>query len=242
MTTTSPRLRLAAAAALVVTAAVALTGCVALPLRASGPMDTRQLEVGDDIDALRLETSIDLVVELGSEPGLELRGHTSALDRVRISESGGTIVVGSTGPGSLGHLRGVLTLTSLSQVEVAGSGDVAADFSEADEVGIRVQGSGDIAAANIDATRVDVEIDGSGDVQLRGATEAVVFSIRGSGDIEAGGLQAVDADVEVQGSGDVVLTATGRVIAVVNGSGDIIVGGGARVSRHGGGSGDLIER
>ncbi|AYF97589.1 head GIN domain-containing protein [Protaetiibacter intestinalis] len=241
MTITTPTTRraLAAVAAFAV-AGVALTGCVRLP--SAAPLVTTEHEVSDEVHALRLENSGDVVVKLGDEPGLTVRAPESVVDRLTVEEQDGTLVLGIDGASlGEGRIRYTLTVRSFDELELEGAGDVRADFSAADTVRIRVDGSGDVRADDVDADEVSVEIEGSGDVRLDGRAADADYRVQGSGDIDAHELRLVDAVAEVGGSGDIALFATGSVRARIGGSGDIRVSGGASVTSEVSGSGDVIQ-
>ncbi|MCS0498617.1 head GIN domain-containing protein [Protaetiibacter mangrovi] len=238
--TTTPRRTLAAAAALAV-AAVALAGCVHLPSAAGAPRVDETYAVSDDVHALRLETAGDVVVQLGDEPGLTVRAPRSVVDRLTVDEEDGTLVLGMTGPGIwAGRIDYTLTVRTLDDVEVEGSGDVRADLSAAHDVAIDITGSGDVRATGVDADSVDVAVEGSGDVRIEGTADAGRLSVSGSGDIDAARLVLRTASAETSGSGDVAVHATGTLDARISGSGDIRVTGSPRVTRDVSGSGDLV--
>lgn len=235
----TPTTRFAAVSVVALASAFALTGCVLVPV---GPPATEDHTVGDDIHGLRLETSADVDVRLGDEPGLELRGPQAVLDLITVEEDDGSIVIGNRGPGyTIREVRATLIVTSLDSVEIRGSGDVDAEFSQADEVLVSIEGSGDIEASGIDATTVEVEIKGTGDVELDGTAERASYVIAGTGDIDASNLEVTDAEAEIKGAGDITLHASGTADAWIAGTGDIRILGGAEVSQRVEGLGNVRE-
>lgn len=238
---TSPTRRIMAASVLLMAGAVALTGCAFIPPNAS-PRTTTEHEVGSAVHGLLLETSADVDIVLGDTPGLELSGPESELERVTLTERDGVLVIGHRGPGfMLRNVSATLTVTSLESVEVAGAGDVTADFSGADTVTISVSGAGDITAEGIDANDVEVQIDGSGDVHPSGTARSARFTITGVGTIDAFELTTQRAVAEIDGAGDIRVFATDEVDARTSGAGDIRIRGGADVSRDVSGVGDIVE-
>lgn len=236
--TTTPRRALAAVAALAV-AGAALAGCARIP--ASGPRVTEEHAVSDEVHALRLEHSGDVVVELGDEPGLTVRAPRATMDRLTVEEEGGTLVLGMRGSAAWsGRVDYTLTVRSFDELEIEGSGDVRADFSKADAITIEIDGSGDVTAENIDAESVVVEIEGSGDVRLSGRADRGEYRIEGSGDIRAEGLEVRDAEAYIAGSGDIRVRAEDTADARIDGSGTIVVTGPARVTEEVSGSGDVV--
>jgi len=235
----TPTTRFAAVSVVALASAFALTGCVLVPV---GPSATEEHDVADDVHGLRLETSADVDVRLGDEPGLELRGPQGVLDRITVDDDGGVLVIGNKGPGyTIREVRATLVVTSLDSIEIRGSGDVEADFSAADAVTISIEGSGDVEASGIDATDVEVEIRGTGDVELDGTAVNASYLIAGTGDIDASNLEVTDAVAEIKGAGDITLYASGTADARIAGTGDIRILGGAEVSQRIDGLGNVRE-
>ena len=127
-----------------------------------------------------------------------------------------------------------------SEINIGGSGDVAAGNSRDLEVNIggsgnfrgqsvqtleaNIGGNGDINLARISGT-AEVNIGGSGNVILGdGSVSSLEVNIAGSGDVRFAG-EAKDVEVNIVGSGDVrVKRVTGNVSKSILGSGNIIVG------------------
>jgi len=235
----TPTTRFAAVSVVALASAFALTGCVLVPV---GPSVSEDHSVGDDVHGLRLETSADVDVKLGDEPGLELRGPQGALDLITVEEDAGVLVIGNRGPGyGMREVRATLVVTAFDSVEIRGAGDVDAEFSASADVFVSIEGSGDVEASGIDATEVEVEIKGTGDVDLEGTAERATYTIAGTGDIDASDLEVADAVAEIKGAGDITLYATDTADAWIAGTGDIRVLGGADVSQRIDGLGNVRE-
>jgi hypothetical protein len=239
--TTTPRRAIVAAVALAV-AGIALAGCVRLPGAASGPRVETDHEVSDAVHAVRLETSGDVTVRLGDEPGLTVSAPQSISDRLTVDEEQGTLVLGVRGPGwTSARVVYTLTVRSLDEVTLEGAGDVTADFAGADEVEITIDGIGDVTATGVDAREVDVEINGAGDVRIEGRADSGELTTNGAGSIRADDLVLRDASAEVSGAGDISVHATATLDAEISGVGDIRVSGSPRITRDVSGVGDIVE-
>ncbi len=235
----TPTTRFAAVSVVALASAFALTGCVLVPV---GPPVTEDHAVGDDVHGLRLETSADVDVKLGDEPGLELRGPERALDLITVEEDDGVLVIGNRGPGAvIREVRATLIVTALDSVEIRGAGDVDAEFSAAESVTVSIEGSGDIEATGIDADEVEAVIKGTGDIDLEGRAASATYTIAGTGDIDASDLEVADAAAEIKGAGDITLYATDTADAHIAGTGDIRILGGAEVSQRIDGLGNVRE-
>lgn len=118
------------------------------------------------------------------------------------------------------ELKVAVTIPSLSDVELTGSGDM--EILRLDESGvvISVTGSGDLRAGG-DFGHATVELTGSGDVYLSGAASFLDARVTGSGDLAARGLRCPNGQVRVSGSGDAAVCVTDALDATTSGSGDI---------------------
>jgi hypothetical protein len=63
-----------------------------------------------------------------------------------------------------------------------------------------INGSGDLAINGYDQDELDLDVSGSGNVTARGKARALKLDISGSGDVDAGGLLADSADADISGS------------------------------------------
>jgi hypothetical protein len=223
---------------------VALAGCVPVwgMTGAQGPRVTDERDI-DLADSVVLETSGDLVVTVGDEPALTITAPEGMLDRLTSEVVDGTLVLGMKGPGWgswLGDVTYELTVPTLSDVQVEGSGDVEADFTGAETVRVAIEGSGDVTGTGIDATDVEATIDGSGEIDLAGTTETQRLEIAGSGSIDTDQLESRDAVVEIGGTGDVDVYVTETLDAEISGTGELRHRGGATVTSDVSGLGDII--
>jgi len=233
--------RLVALGAATVLAAAALTGCVRiLP---PGPVVTESADLGGDVHAVVLDTSGDLIISEG-EPSLTIHAPQALLDLLVNRVDGGVLTLGrQPGPGFIGasNLRYELTVPSLDEIVVDGSGEVESSVS-GDDLRIEIAGSGTVEVSGLAAGSVQVEISGSGDVELEGTADSLDILVDGSGTVDAADLEVVDAVVEISGSGDVEVNVTGTLRADVSGSGTVVHRGGARVDADVSGSGEVRER
>ena len=225
--------------ALSITAGLTLSGCVFA--RPGVPVtETREIE---DVEAVVLKTSGDLVITLGSTPSLSITAGANAQERLTSEVVDGALVLGTTpGPGiGLGEVRYELTVTRIQSVSLDGSGDVEADVAGADDVVVEIAGSGDVEGVNLDASSVSASIDGSGDIEFTGATIEQTISIDGSGGYDASELTSTTAAVAIAGSGSVEVHATGTLAVEISGSGDVTYSGGATVTQDISGSGSVHQ-
>jgi hypothetical protein len=116
-----------------------------------------------------------------------------------------------------------ITVKSLDNLKIKGSGDVFGDQLKGEKLDIAIEGSGDVKFNAIRADQFKIGIAGSGDVAI-GIVESKSLdsSIRGSGDIKLPSVRADQMKIAIEGSGDV--TAAGNADKVdieISGSGDV---------------------
>jgi Putative auto-transporter adhesin, head GIN domain len=219
--------------------ALVLAGCGALGVDA-GPRTTEDREV-DDVTAVALETSGDLVVELGDTPSLTITAGERVLDRLTSEVHDGVLVLGSKGRGwaDRGEIEYHLVVTELQAVHLRGSGDIEADAVTGDALEVVLEGSGDVRLDGVDVDALQVQVDGSGDVVLAGRAGRQAVTLGGSGGYDGGDLRSDDATVSLDGSGDVQVDVAGSLSATVDGSGSVTYTGSPDVESDVQGSGTV---
>jgi Putative auto-transporter adhesin, head GIN domain len=116
-----------------------------------------------------------------------------------------------------------LTVKSLNNIKIKGSGDVHGDQLKSDKLDIAIEGSGDVKFNTIRADQFKIGIVGSGDVNIDTVESRLLESnVRGSGDVKFGSVKAGEVSFSVTGSGDVYAAGTADKVAIeVSGSGDV---------------------
>jgi putative autotransporter adhesin-like protein len=232
---------LAAAAAV----GVALGACTSHAREGDEARAEREFPVGP-FERIALAGSDDVVVRTGAAPSVRAEGDAEALERVEIEVRDGQLRIGSRSRGGwnwFGHSRrGVtvhVTVPSLTEAALTGSGDMRIDRVEGERFGASVTGSGDL---RIDAARVrqaSFSVTGSGTLRAAGSAGQAQLSLTGSGDMDLAAFETQSADVGVMGSGNARLRATQTASVSLRGSGNVSVAGGARCSVSKSGSGDV---
>jgi hypothetical protein len=119
---------------------------------------------------------------------------------------------------------GTLALENLDldqlDIAVRGSGRVRASGTS-DDVDLEIAGSGAAELADFAAQRMDIKIAGSGAVRATGTTNDLDLAIAGSGDADLGGLVAGRADIAIAGSGDASVAAEDDADITIAGSGNV---------------------
>lgn len=231
--------RAAAASVLAAGVLVAVTACV--PFVTAGDTRTENREIGD-ASAVVLRGAGDVTIRLGDSPSLTVTGGENVLERLTTEVEGDALVIDlQRGPIVVGARDLVfdITLTSLESVLISGSGDMTAEFGDADDVTLEIRGSGEIETDELDATTVRASISGSGSIVPSGTTDELQVNVDGSGDVDASELSADSARVVLSGSGEISVDASESLEVVLSGSGTVRYSGRPEIRSTVSGSGEI---
>ena len=201
--------------------------------------ETRDLASFTEID---VDGSFDVFVTVGPAQSVKVTADADIIDRV-VTEVDGDELTIKMKRGSYNNIRELrvdITVPSLTEAAMNGSGDIEVDGAKGDSFELSVNGSGDATLMNAMVGKVGLSVNGSGDVDASGTCTEVEAEVNGSGDVDASGLKCEIAVADGSGSGDIRVHATKEVKASMSGSGDItITGAPAKVKTSVNGSGDV---
>ncbi|WP_430646910.1 head GIN domain-containing protein [Agromyces sp. GXS1127] len=218
---------------------VALTGCFPFATAGETRTETREIE---DASSVSLRGSGDMTIRLGDAPSLTVTGGENVLERLTTEVEGDELVIDlQRGPIIVGARDLVfdITLTSLEGVLISGSGDVTAEFGDADDVTLEIRGSGEIETDELDAATVRASISGSGSIVPSGSTDELLVQVDGSGDVDAADLSADSARVVLSGSGEISVDVSDSLEVVLSGSGTVRYSGRPEIRSTVSGSGEI---
>jgi hypothetical protein len=160
--------------------------------------------VGNKVTMVELSGPINLTLRQGVTPALEVRGEERMLGNVETASEGATLHIGTRGI-VLRHrepLQVTLSLPSLEQ--------------------LRVDGSGDSTVSGFSGERIEVQLDGSGRVKFNGRFRQVSAGLNGSGDLEISAGSSDQVEAKVTGSGTITLVGSARDLRTEStGSGEL---------------------
>jgi len=212
----------------------------------SRAMKNETRKIGAEVNTIVLHGPIDLMVKQGATPSMAVIGEERLLPRVQTVQEGNTLTIALKE--SLFHLnrplRVELTLPTLQQLTVHGSGDSVVGGFSGDKLVLAMHGSGDVrfdgayqhvhaslsGSGDLDLALangedVDLSMLGSGSVAASGQSKSLIAHLMGSGDLAAEKMQADAVAIDVLGSGDVNVYAKQSAVLDLKGSGDIDVHG-----------------
>ena len=220
--------------------------------------------VTDDVREIDLSGPIDLTLRQGAIASMKVSGEQRLLGNIETTQDGDTLRIGPKGM-LLHHkqpLQVVLTLPSLSRLDIRGSGDSTVNGFSGDKIELQLHGSGNVKFngryKDVEATlmgsggmemnggssdKVEVSLLGSGHLTVVGSSKQFKADQTGSGDLDAEHLAAENTEVNLRGSGTAVVQAIKVADVTVRGSGDVnVIGNPPERSVNKTGSGEVMFR
>jgi hypothetical protein len=199
-----------------------------------------------DISRLRIAGPFDVHVHVGPSSSVRATGPQEAIDRLSVEQHEEVLVIkplpggwGGWPMGFHGNLVVDVTMPSLDQAAVTGSGDTSIDRAKGETLTLALSGSGSLTVAGIQVTQLNATSTGSGTLGLAGRAVAARAVLTGSGDLKGGQLLTDDAQVNLVGSGSLSIGARHTAKGSLAGSGDLSVVGPAACAIARSGSGDV---
>lgn len=191
--------------------------------KGSGDLETVELDL-KSFERIESSGSFEVIVIIGKEQKVLLTIDDNLIDNVKTRVKGKTLRIGSKGSFSSRH-GGIFEITVPTLDEVS------------------ISGSGSVKVFNLDAEEFEFHVSGSGDIEAEGQVEYLEISVSGSGEVDTRKLMAEDVIVNVSGSGEVDLFASNSFEGSVSGSGDITYYGNPKyVDRSTSGSGRIRKK
>jgi len=227
---------------------IRLAAAIALIGAGAAEAAERNFPTGGGFDRVSNSTPFDVYVHTGKAPSVHAIGTDEALNRLQIENRGGELHVGTkSGSSWFGgwhwgrgdRLRIDVTVPMVSEVSLAGPGNLNVDTVRTRDFGAHLSGPGNINIGSVDASGVTLRVSGPGDIAVAGRAARAEMNVSGPGNIHAGKLSLAEANLTVSGPGDIDATVTRNAEVRVSGPGDVRVAGGARCSVHKSGPGDV---
>jgi hypothetical protein len=226
---------------------IVLSALLAASAAAPAVAAERSFPTDGSFNRVSNNTPFDVYVHTGKQPSVHAIGADKALERLQIENRGGQLRIGTKSGswfsgwnwGETGRLRIDVTMPMVSEVSLAGPGNMIVDVVRTRDFGAHVSGPGNIKVAAVEASGVTLSMSGPGGISVAGKAGRGVLNVSGPGNIRAGNLSLSDASVTVSGPGDVEANVSRTADVSVSGPGDVRIRGGARCSTHKSGPGSI---
>lgn len=170
-------------------------------VRGSGDLTTKTITV-DAFTKIESNGAFDILVKVGGSQSVTITFDDNLIDFIETDVRRNTLILDSKESfSSHNNCKVEITVASLEE--------------------IYIEGSGDVQVTNLSGDLFLYEVAGSGDFKAEGTVKDIEIVISGSGDVDTRDLKAQTARVEINGSGDVMIFATESIDGEINGSGDI---------------------
>lgn len=213
-------------------------------VKGSGNVSKEERSVGE-FKTLSVKGSMNVYVTQGPVKSAVIEAEDNIIPLILLEKQGDELVVRTKPHTSIDTKRDIkvyVTTPNLSEIQLAGSGDIKLEnkISNPDAIEVSVSGSGNVSGA-LNAPHVKGSISGSGDMSLSGESKELEIGIAGSGNFKGEDLMAETANINIAGSGNANVHASVTLDAKIAGSGNVYYKGSPQVSSKVVGSGSVIK-
>lgn len=210
-------------------------------VRGSGNVVSEERSVSG-FDKVVVQGSGDLYIEQGAEEGLTIEAEDNLMQYLTSEVRDNTLVLSYKEGTNVSPTKGIrynLKVKNLSDVSVAGSGNIYMDTFEADSLTLSISGSGDAKIADLTANSLRLQSSGSGKFDVSGSATQVDVNFSGSGKFQGGNLETDNTSITIGGSGEATVWANVSLKVQISGSGDISYYGEPEINQSISGSGSV---
>lgn len=236
---------------------VVAAGGIALLIDDDDPADPgfiEQFDPGEDVSLVYQladfaeVTSVgshDVIITQGEAFSVRAEGPSNRIDDLEAVVEDGRLVIQPREGGPKIRLTGHddvtfhVTMPQVTQITLAGSGDVTVDRVQGASFAALVEGSGQIEINDAAVGQADLRVTGSGDLVVSGTASETRITVEGSGEVDADGLSTTTGTITITGSGEAALDVSDQAEVVITGSGDVDITGAAQCLVTTQGSGDV---
>jgi hypothetical protein len=202
---------------------LALVSCTFAQTRGSGKIISESRDASG-FTGIALESTGDITITQGATESLSIETDDNLLPLLTSKVENGVLILGTQDNTYLEPSKGIrytITVKSLENLEISGSGDIQA------------------SDLTLDALAIDIS--GSGDIKLSGTVNTQSIEISGSGNYNGCTLQSEGSSVSISGSGDIRVAATDTLSIDISGSGNVMYVGSPEVSQEISGAGETEQ-
>lgn len=192
-------------------------------IEGSGNMLTQERSVSN-FDQVELRSYGKLTITQGDTESLTIEAEDNLIDHLTSEVQDGKLILGAEenfNLSDINEIRYTLTVKNLSQVSLAGFGDIQIDSIQTDQMTVNLSGSGNLEMDDLEAESLEVNISGFGMVKVNGSAPDQAVTITGSGNYAGEHLDSVNSKVVISGFGNASVRASETLDVKITGSGNV---------------------
>lgn len=215
-------------------------------LEGEGEVITKTLDL-EEFSSLTLRVPANVKFEQGDVQEVMVKGYSNILDDIEPSVRNNKLNIESKARCiSDSNLEMTITLPSLEEVSIKGSGDIViGDFTNQENFTGNIAGGGKIEINQFEgATDLEFNIAGSGEITANEdikSLENIDIDIAGSGEYNGYALQSNHTAISIAGSGDTEVNASESLNISIAGSGKVSYMGSPDIKQSVAGSGNISK-
>jgi hypothetical protein len=211
-------------------------------------LETRELE--EPVERVFLENSFDVFITLDTTISMTVETDENLMPYIETNVVNGDLVIQSAnnrclrsqldikrvnlsvpslseihleGSGDIEIVNDIVDTTGIFEFRNTGSGNIKSRYIFGDKLFIDILGSGDVIVDQIDVIDIEIQNGGSGDFEakLQSVATKGFFAIDGSGDIRADKMRLHELNMDIAGSGDILCWVERLIYGEITGSGNL---------------------
>lgn len=209
---------------------VLCSACGITVVNGSGNIITEARPVGD-FSRVTFSGFGELTLVQGESAGLTIETDDNLLPylktTVKTTANGGALTIGFDDGVGLPLMRPthaihyILTVKTLTDVDLSGAGTIQADRLTADHLTLTESGAGQITIDQLTAKDLTVAMSGAGTVEVAGQVTHQTVEMSGFGNYQAGDLTSQTANVTLSGAGAATVWVQEALATTLSGAGTI---------------------
>jgi len=189
------------------------------------------LAEGKTFSALRFESVGRVYLLQGESCGLKIEGDDAFLERIKAEVVDDVLKIdyesdvgdwtGLSWIGKDHQLRYFVTVKDLTQIDLAGAGEIRGEKLHGETISLKHSGAGSLNLKDMHFSDLEVDLGGLGEIRLTGEVESQKVDLNGAGGYHAEEMKSQQADVVISGAGSARVWVEDSLNANISGAGSI---------------------